>query len=285
MITTMNAPANVWNNLPSFIDPIAFSIGFFSVRWYSLMILLAFLVIYVLLRWRMKHDSFERLSLTRNMLETLFLYIAIGLFVGARLGYVLFYDLSNILENPLSIISPFNSESFVGFFGLSFHGGLLGVILGGMLFCKTHKTNMLDLADFLVPAIPLGYFFGRVGNFFNGELFGRTTDSTIGMVFSKDQTFLLRHPSQLYEAVGEGLLLFLLLWPLRNNKKLQGLFLPLYLVLYGIVRFVLEFFRMPDPQLGFVLFGLTMGQVLSIVMMSVGTGLFINAKFKVQNFK
>lgn len=278
----MSALANIWNNLPSSIDPIAFSIGFFSVRWYSLMILLAFLIVYALLRWRMKHDSLEKLSLTRSMLDTFFLYATIGLFVGARLGYVLFYDLSNTLEDSLSIISPFRSGSFVGFFGLSFHGGLLGAALGGMLFCKTHKVNVSDVADFLVPAIPLGYFFGRVGNFLNGELFGRSTDSSIGMILSQDQTSLFRHPSQLYEAAGEGLLLFLLLWPLRNNKKLQGLFLPLFIVLYGTVRFILEFFRMPDPQLGFVLFGLTMGQVLSILMVLIGTALFINAKVKVQ---
>ncbi len=281
----MSASVNAWNNLPSFIDPIAFSIGFFSVRWYSLMILLAFLVVYILLRWRMKHDKLESLNLTRNTLETFFLYATVGLFIGARLGYVLFYDLSNAFENPLSIISPFNVESFVGFFGLSFHGGLLGAAFGGVLFCKIHKMNVLAMADFLVPAIPLGYFFGRVGNFLNGELFGRPIDSAIGMLFPNDRAFSLRHPSQLYEAVGEGLLLFLLLWPLRNNKKMSGLFLPIYVLLYGTVRFVLEFFRMPDPQLGFVLFNLTMGQVLSGLMIIAGTVEIIILKSKIYSRK
>jgi len=249
------------------------------------MILLAFFVTYVLLRWRIKHDSPRSLNFTPNTLETLFLYIAIGLFAGARLVYVFFYDLNNAFENPLSIISPLEAGSFIGFFGLSFHGGILGAILGGMLFCKIHKIKVSDVADFLIPAIPLGYFFGRVGNFLNGELFGRPTDSTIGMTFSKDQTFPLRHPSQLYEAAGEGLLLFLLLWPLRNNKRLRGLFLPVYMVLYGVVRFALEFFRRPDPQLGFVLFNLTMGQVLSGLMVLIGIALFVNIKSKARLVK
>ncbi|MEA2007404.1 MAG: prolipoprotein diacylglyceryl transferase [Patescibacteria group bacterium] len=274
----MNTPEIYWNNLPSLIDPIVFSVGFFSVRWYSLMILVTFLIIYLLVQWRIKHDKKTTSNLPTEKVESLFIYLAIGVIVGARLGYSFFYDLSATLQNPISIISPFESGSFVGIFGLSFHGGVLGTIAGGLLFCKKNNINFLKMANFLIPTIPLGYFFGRIGNFLNGELFGRPTDSPIGMFFPLDETSSLRHPSQLYEAIGEGLILFAILWPIRNNKRMQNFLLPLYLILYSTIRFLIEFYRMPDNHLGLIFWNLSMGQVLSSLMFFVGLILLIHTK-------
>lgn len=276
----MSPLANFWNNLPSNIDPIVFSIGFLSIRWYSVMILVAFLVIYLLIQWRTKHDRTMPFGFSANKLESLFIYLGVGVLFGSRLGYVFFYDLANTFENPLSIISPFESGSFVGIYGLSFHGGAVGVILSGLLFCKIHKINFLDLADFIIPAIPLGYFFGRIGNFLNGELFGRPTESPIGMFFPSDKTLTLRHPSQLYEALGEGLLIFAILWPIRNEKKKQRYLLSFYLMLYATVRFLIEFFRMPDSHLGLIFLNLSMGQMLSLLMFISGFFLLIHANEK-----
>lgn len=275
---------NFYQNLPLDINPIAFKVGFFSLAWYSLMYLVAFLTIYLLLQWRMKKDyknSADFSNISKNI-ENFFIYAIIGLIIGARLGYVLFYDPHFFWANPWQIISPFDaSGNFIGIYGLSYHGGLLGIILAGIFFVREYKINFWRFADFVVPAIPLGYFFGRIGNFLNGELYGRLTDSPLGMYFLDENSIIaLRHPSQLYEALFEGIILFLILWFLRNNQKMAGKLLPLYIFLYGFFRFVIEFWRQPDTQIGLIFNFFSLGQIFSFGMMvaSVILWLFIKKR-------
>lgn len=257
-----------YQEIPLLVDPIVFSIGFFSLRWYSLAYLVSFLLIYLLLRrWA------KSVKLSKKDIDDLFFWAIVGLMIGARLGYVLFYNLDYFAANPLEIIWPFSNGKLVGFQGLSFHGGLVGIILAAWIFCKKKKISFLQTANLVVPAVPIGLFFGRLGNFANGELYGRVTDSHFGMRFSSDP-MNLRHPSQLYEALGEGLFLFIILLIARKNEKLKNHLLELFFILYGIIRFCLEFFRQPDAHLGFIFSNLSMGQVLCLAMVVVGVVLY-----------
>lgn len=277
---------NFYQNLPLHINPIALKIGFFSLTWYSLMYLVTFIIIYFLLKWRVKNDSkiFPDFVLVFKNIENFFVYAIIGIIIGARLGYVFFYDPHFFLQNPWQIISPFNAEgNFVGIYGLSYHGGLIGIIIASIFFAKKYEVNFWRLADFIVPAIPLGYFFGRLGNFFNGELYGRLTEKSWGMYFlDENSNIMLRHPSQLYEALFEGIVLFLILWLLRNNQRIMGKLLPFYIFLYGLFRFVIEFFREPDSQIGLILGFLSLGQIFSLVMIAVSVAMcvYIDKKSK-----
>lgn len=268
-----------WSEIPSLINPIVFSIDSFSLRWYSLSYLAAILTIYSLSYWRAKKEPEKFKSIFKDddptlVLNNLTIISLIGLFIGARLGYVLFYNFAFFLENPLTIIWPFENGEFTGLYGFSFHGGLAGILFSGLAYCYKKKISFLKATGFIFPAVPLGYFWGRLGNFMNGELYGRETSSPIGMHFPTDQQNLLRHPSQLYEALGEGLIIFAILWPLRNNKKFQNKSLALFLILYGIIRFLIEFVREPDSQLGKLPLDLTMGQILCLLMISIGIYLF-----------
>ena len=270
-----------YQNLPQEIDPVFFSVGSFSVYWYSMMYVVGFTVIITLLYWRVYKKETE--ILWGDILDFL-LDSFLAVIIGGRIGYVLFYNLSYFLANPSEIIFPFSKDgAFTGIYGMSYHGGVLGFILATYLFCKKRKINFLKLTDFVLPAIPLGYFFGRVGNFLNGELYGRVTTAKWGMYFTEG---VLRHPSQLYEAFFEGIVLFLLLWLLRNKlAKKTGMLSGLYISSYGLVRLIIEFFREPDSQIGFVFGFLTMGQMLSLIMI-VG-GLFIinkNLNYSVKKY-
>lgn len=264
-----------YQNLPMHLDPIALQIGFFSIGWYSLMYLAAFGTVYLLLRLRLKKDKIA-FNFSVEKLESFMLWAILGVVIGGRLGYVFFYEPAYFLVNPLSVISPFDQVgNLVGIYGMSYHGGALGVILATLIFGKKYKITFWALADFVIPAIPAGYFFGRMGNFLNGELFGRLTNSWWGMYFYNSNTLAweLRVPSQLLEAFFEGLILFLILWFLRNKKYMAGKFLSAYLLSYGIVRFFLEFVREPDWQIGFVgnFLGvqITLGQVYSLIMIAL----------------
>jgi len=214
-----------------------------------------------------------------NALQTFLLYSFVGLLIGARIGYVLFYDLGFYLNNPLAIVSPYDSAgNFIGIYGMSYHGGLLGVAAGSLIFKKYYQIRLWQWADFVAPAIPAGYFFGRIGNFLNGELYGRITQKPWGMYFLNENSSVfsyLRHPSQLYEAFLEGVVLFVILWILRNKvffrEKLSGV----YFIGYALARFAAEFFREPDEQIGFVFFVFTMGQILSLAMLALGTALLL----------
>jgi len=249
-----------YQHLPQYVNPIAFSIGNFSVRWYSVMYLLGFFVVYVLLKYDIQNTIYK---IRKDLITDFLLYSFAGLLIGARLGYVLFYNLSYYIQNPLAIISPIKDGNFVGIFGMSYFGGLIGIILVNLIFLRKRGINFWKWSDFVVPAIPAGYFFGRIGNFLNGELYGKATNHWFGMYFPVETQNIasLRHPTQLYEALLEGLLLFLIFWFLRNNTKIPGTLFTLYIAGYGVIRFFIEFLR---EQEGNLVLGLTRGQILSL---------------------
>lgn len=267
---------NWWQHIPEHINPNIFEIGLFQLRYYGLMYVIAFATTYILVVFRIKH---EESNISREDVQAYFIWAIIGVMVGGRLGYVLFYDLSYFAYNPLRIITPFEfSEGglhYTGISGMSFHGGLIGVLLSSLLFCRKHSINFWKLADLFSPAFPLGYTFGRIGNFINGELYGRITSVPWGMYFPLDVSHQLRHPSQLYEALFEGIFLFLILWRVRNKPIFDGFLFCLYLMGYGIVRFFIEFVRQPDSQMGFVIFHFTMGQILCLAMIFIGLAIMI----------
>jgi phosphatidylglycerol---prolipoprotein diacylglyceryl transferase len=262
-----------WQHLPATIDPVIFQIGSFRLQYYGLMYIVAFGITWALVSYRINRE--DRFAITQEQVQDICLYIIVGLLVGARLGYVFFYNFSYYLNHPLEIILPFQFADgfrFTGISGMSFHGGLIGIIIAGWYCCKKSGLSILDAFDLFIPAIPLGYTFGRLGNFINGELYGRVTDAAIGMSFPYAPDPRLRHPSQLYEAFFEGIVLFAVLWPLRRARLPRGAMLGLYLIGYGSVRFAIEFFRQPDAHIGFVLFRLSMGQLLCGTMIAAGAG-------------
>lgn len=249
--------------MPSSVSPIAVQIGPFAVHWYSLMWLCAAAVVYALTRWRIRRAEGPY---TVALMDDVVLWAFAGAIVGGRLGYVFLYDAVYYCAHPLAIFSPYDfvAGTWTGIYGMSYHGGMIGVACALWLVARRHRADTVRVMDFLVPALPAGYFFGRLGNFFNHELVGRVTTSPMGMVFPGDR--IARHPSQLYEAFAEGIILFCVLWPLRNRVRTRGMLTTIYLLLYGVARFCCEFFRAPDAHVGFVWQGLTMGQVLSLAM-------------------
>lgn len=238
------------------------------------MYLLGLAVVYALLRKRLQEKKYTEINL--KTIEDFLFWSFLGLLIGARAGYVLFYDFSFYWKNPWAIISPFdlNSGDFIGIYGMSYHGGLLGALLAGWIFVKIRKIDFWSLANFISPVIPAGYFFGRIGNFLNGELYGRPTKKFWGMRFPSDPQNFLRHPSQLYEAFLEGILLFVILWSARNKKKFKKKLFALYISLYALFRFLVEFFRQPDEQIGYFFGFLSLGQILSLIMFIIGGIIF-----------
>ncbi len=250
------------------------------VRWYGLMYLLAFFVTWLLFRYQIRE---EKIKVDDEDVSNLFFVLILGLILGARLFSALIYDTSGIYwRKPWLIFWPFSHGHFTGLQGMSYHGGLVGVVLGGIIFCYKKKWSFPATADRIVAGIPLGYTFGRLGNFINGELFGRVTTAPVGMIFPHAEKFpsseawvrshaavigmdisamsqvnLPRHPSQLYEALGEGILLWIFLWFIvRKRKTFEGSLIGWYLIGYGVIRFVIEYFREPDAGLDFpLLFG------------------------------
>jgi phosphatidylglycerol:prolipoprotein diacylglycerol transferase len=264
-----------WQHIPERLDPVIFQIGSFKLQYYGLMYVVAFAVTYLLVKYRLSHE--RRFGVSLDQVQTLLTYMMLGVIVGGRLGYVLFYNFAYYARHPLEIVLPFDFSDgirFTGITGMSFHGGLICVILFTGLYCRKARLSFAEITDLFIPAIPLGYTFGRIGNFINGELFGRVTTAAIGMIFPTAPDDRLRHPSQLYEAFFEGVVLFLVLWSLRKRIRTPGAFLGLYLIGYGTVRFFIEFFRQPDPQLGFVLWRFSMGQVLCFAMVTAGALLY-----------
>lgn len=259
-----------WQHIPFHIHPNLFEFGAFQIRYYSVMYLVAFALTYILVLYRIRKEHYEYSAET---VQDYFVWAVLGLILGARLGYVLFYNLSYYLHHPLEIFLPFefaNGIRFVGISGMSYHGGAIGVLSASLIFCRRHQIDFWRFADLFIPAIPLGYTFGRIGNFINGELYGRATTVPWGMIFPADSLHLIRHPSQLYEAFFEGLVLFAVLWMIRKKSPFDGFLLAFYVIGYGFVRFFIEFFREPDTQLGFVWASLSMGQVLCILMILAG---------------
>jgi len=240
------------------IDPTIIRIGPVHLRWYGLMYLLGFLASYVLIG---RQPRARRLGLQGNVLQNLIFYLAVGLIVGARLGYLLFYQYANVgyyVRHPLEIIAIWHG-------GMSFHGGLLGAVLAGIWFCRRHQLPFWDVADAVIVTAPIGLALGRLGNFINGELFGCPSDVPWAMVFPTADD-LPRHPSQLYEAILEGLVLFVILWTLKDRGLRPGSMVCLFVGGYGLLRFFAEFFRQPDPHIGLLWGVFSMGQVLCLAM-------------------
>jgi phosphatidylglycerol---prolipoprotein diacylglyceryl transferase len=250
-------------------DPILIELGPIRLSWYGLMYVLGFFASYLLVRYQMKKKDF---GITRLEVENLYFYLILGLVIGARLGYVLFYDLKMYLSDPLEIFAIWHG-------GMSFHGGLIGVLIVGILFSWKNKKSFWKIADLIIVTVPIGLGLGRIGNFINGELYGRVTRVPWGMIFPRGGA-LPRHPSQLYESALEGGVLFLILWFLKDRKLTSGGLLALFLSLYGLFRFFVEFFREPDSQLGYILGPFTMGQVLCSFMVIGGVLLLIYLKWK-----
>lgn len=260
-----------WQHLPQHISPVIFQIGSFKLQYYGLMYLVAFAITYGLVLYRLKRE--DRFRITRQQVNDLTTVIILGLMVGARLGYVVFYNLPYFLKHPLEIFLPFefsNGITFTGISGMSYHGGLIGILVAAGLYVRRNGLDLREVADLYIPGIPLGYTFGRLGNFINGELYGRITSAPIGMYFPLAPERALRHPSQLYEAFFEGVFLFAVLWSVRKARAPRGAMLAFYLAGYGVVRFFIEFFREPDAHLGFVVGIFSMGQVLCAAMIAAG---------------
>ena len=256
------------NELYHALDPVAFSLGPFTVRWYALAYLAGFVLAGVVM-WRTQRRW--RLGLSVDDVFSIMMGIVFGIIVGARLFYVLFYGAGYYLENPLEIIMLSHG-------GMSFHGGLVGAVVGGSLVCRHYGISVASVCDLGVIGAPLGLFFGRCANFVNGELWGKETDLPWGVMFETGGA-VYRHPSQLYEAVLEGLVIFAVLYALsrRVPPRPQGTFTGWFLTLYGVFRFLIEFVRVPDAQLGYLFGPITMGQLLSLPLVLLGVGILIAA--------
>lgn len=247
------------------IDPVAVSIGPLQLHWYGLMYLVGFVVGWLLGRLRARRPGS---GWTPVEVDDLLTCVMLGVIVGGRLGYALFYDLPAFLADPLEIFRIWHG-------GMSFHGGLLGAAAAFFWFARSRKRSFLQVSDFVAPLVPQALFFGRLGNFINGELWGKVSDAPWAMVFPGAGP-LPRHPSQLYEALLEGLLLFVALWIYSATPRKPGAVSGFFALGYGLARFLVEFVRVPDAHLGYLAFGwLTMGQVLCLPLMGVGLWLLL----------
>ncbi|MET0676730.1 MAG: prolipoprotein diacylglyceryl transferase [Bradyrhizobium sp.] len=259
------------------IDPVAVSIGPFAIRWYALAYITGIVIGWLYARVLIKS---ERLwggpaPITPVQLDDFILWVTLGIILGGRTGYVLFYNPAFFAQNPLAIFKLWEG-------GMSFHGGFLGCVAAVMLFAIKNRISILSLGDITTAVAPIGIFLGRIANFIKGELWGREADASVPwrMIFPDDPLHLLRHPSQLYEAALEGLLLFAILAIMVRMGALKrpGLILGSFIAVYALARIASEFFREPDPQLGFLWGGLTMGMLLSLPMILVGAILIARAR-------
>lgn len=248
------------------IDPVAVSIGPVDIHWYGLMYLLGFIAAWYLGSYRARQPG---AILTEQQVSDLLFYGMLGVIIGGRTGYVLFYNFGQFLDDPLWLFAVWTG-------GMSFHGGLLGVVVAIAYLSWKIQKPLLSVGDATAPIVPLGLLFGRVGNFINGELWGRTTDVPWGVVFEPGG--VARHPSQLYEALLEGLVLFLVIWWFSAKPRPKGAVAGLFILLYGLFRFLVEFFREPDAHIGFDLFDwVTRGQLLSLPMIMIGAAFLFYA--------
>ena len=247
-------------------DPVALYLGPLAIRWYGLMYLLGFALFILLGRYRIRRRP--QAAFTNTMLDDMLFYGVLGVIVGGRLGYVLFYHFGYYLQRPLEIFAVWQG-------GMAFHGGFLGVIIAMALLARKYKLRWLVVTDFIAPLVPLGLGAGRIGNFINAELWGRPTDMAWGMIFPHVDK-LPRHPSQLYELALEGLALFALLWIYSSKPRPVGAVSGMFLLGYGIFRSLAEFFREPgDGFIGVLTLGISMGQWLSLPMIAAGIGMLV----------
>jgi len=255
------------------INPSIIKFGSLDIRWYGFLYIVGFLVGYIFLRKLLKY---REINLKKEEYENLLFTIMLGIIIGGRLGYILFYNLSYYFTHPLDILKVWEG-------GMSFHGGAIAVIILGYLFCKKHKLSFYQLADPVLPLASIGIGLGRLGNFINAELYGRVTNVPWAMIFPTDPQKLPRHPSQLYEIFLEGIVLFVVSFLMLRKISKPGIVFWTWIGLYGLFRFLVEFVREPDTQLGFVLGPLTMGQVLSLLMLITSFIALIFLKRKSKN--
>jgi len=244
-------------------DPVAFQIMSFEIRWYSLAYILG-----IVIGWILCKKIFIKNSDISEKFDDYITYLIIGIILGGRIGYIVFYNFSYYLDNFLDIFKIWQG-------GMSFHGGLLGIIVSSYIFAKKNNQNPFFYLDQVSLVAPVGIFFGRLANFINSELYGTVSDVPWSVIFIKVDN-LSRHPSQLYEAILEGLILFIILIYFTNKNYLNkpGLISGLFLIFYSIFRFFIEFFRIPDEQIGYLILSLTMGQIISLVFASIGMAIF-----------
>ena len=250
-------------------DPVAFQIISFEIRWYSLAYIFG-----IVIGWLLCKKIFIQNSDIIEKFDDFLTYLIIGIIIGGRLGYVIFYNFDYYISNFFDIFKVWQG-------GMSFHGGLLGIIVASILFAKKNNQNPFLYMDQIALVAPIGIFFGRIANFINSELYGVPTDVSWSVTFIQIDT-LSRHPSQLYEAVLEGIILFVILVYFRKKDYLKkpGLISALFLIIYSIFRFFVEYFRSPDEHLGYIVFDLSMGQIISVVFLIIGIILFF---FKYEN--
>jgi phosphatidylglycerol:prolipoprotein diacylglycerol transferase len=244
-------------------DPVAFQIMSFEIRWYSLAYILGIIIGWILC----KKIFIKDLDINQRF-DDFISYLIIGIIIGGRLGYVLFYNFNYYINNIVDIFKIWQG-------GMSFHGGLLGIIVASILFAKKNNQDTFIYTDLVSLVAPVGIFFGRFANFINSELYGKVTEVPWAVTFVQVDN-LSRHPSQLYEAIFEGIILFILLLYFRNKNFLEkpGLISSLFLIFYSVFRFCIEFFRVPDQQIGYLIFNLSMGQIISLVFIMIGTIVF-----------
>ncbi len=261
------------------INPEIVKIGPLAVRWYGMMYIIGFASSYLLVKYQIKKSSQQSAVKSQKLknqgtspiayrplpiayVDSLYSHLILGLLIGARLGYVIFYNLSYYIQHPIEIFAVWHG-------GMSFHGGLVGSIIAGIFFCNKFRIDFWQTTDLVIITAPIGIGLGRIGNFLNSELYGRVTDVPWAMVFPTGGP-LPRHPSQLYEFFLEGVALFTVLWLLKDKGFRTGILLSIFLILYGAFRFFVEFFREPDVQVGSILGIFTMGQILSASMICLG---------------
>ena len=252
-------------------DPVAIQLFSIEIRWYSLSY-----VIGIIFGWTIAKKFFISDQEIKNKFDDYITYIILGIIIGGRLGYVIIYDLSYFMNNPLDIIKIWQG-------GMSFHGGLLGIVIVTLFFTKNDKQNPLNYLDIISLVSPIGIFFGRISNFINSELYGIETTLPWGVKFIKIDD-LYRHPSQIYEAVFEGIILFIILvyFKKKGLLKFPGMISGIFLIFYSLFRFLIEFVRVPDDQLGYLIFNLTMGQIISLIFFIVGVYL-VTIKYEIKN--
>ena len=256
------------------IDPVAVSLGPIAIHWYGLMYLIGFVSAYYLGVYRTKRSNG---LWTPEQVSDMIFFGAVGVILGGRIGYILFYQFPSFVDNPLVLFRIWEG-------GMSFHGGLLGVIAAMWWFSRKTQKHIIDILDFGAPFVPIGLGLGRLGNFIGAELWGKPTDVSWAMIFPTDPLQLARHPSQLYQFALEGVALFTILWFFSQKSKPRYCVSGMFLLFYGIFRILVEFVREPDPQLGYIAFGwLTQGQILSTPMVLLGIALVVFG-FKMQRY-
>ena len=252
------------------LDPVAFELFSFQIRWYSLSYIIGILLGWVYCKKIIRDESIK------NLFDDLITFIILGIIIGGRLGYILLYNSFYFFKNPLEIFMLWNG-------GMSFHGGLLGIIFVTIIYGKKNNQNPYKFLDVIAIAAPIGIFFGRISNFINSELYGRATDAYWSVIFTKVDD-VSRHPSQLYEAFFEGIILFMLMnyFLKKNYLSRPGFLSSLFLIFYSFFRFFIEFLRQPDEHIGFVIMYLSMGQIISVGFFLIGLLLFFKTRDEIR---